>query len=187
MVADRKPGRGSDQFPLRFPDGMREEIKRLADEDGVSMNSKIIELLNFAIENSGLDIDALLRGTSDLRAAFGRQQMLMDKQQELAASVLWHVLSYADNIPVDLLIWADNLLRLIEAGPSSNSKLDEVSLSDALESKADLIRRIGEIKKRQKAFSERTVSRILQDRGEKIEDIRRAFNSNTSKNNEPEN
>lgn len=38
--------RGSDQFPVRFPDGLREKIKREAEENGRSMNSEIIARLS---------------------------------------------------------------------------------------------------------------------------------------------
>lgn len=40
-----KPGRGSDQFPLRLPPGMRDQIKRAAEESGRSMNSEILDVL----------------------------------------------------------------------------------------------------------------------------------------------
>jgi hypothetical protein len=34
--------RGSDQFPIRLPDGVRDEIKRAAKASGRSMNSEIV-------------------------------------------------------------------------------------------------------------------------------------------------
>ncbi len=40
-----KPGRGSDQFPLRLPDGMRERIKMQAKYHGRSMNEEIVRIL----------------------------------------------------------------------------------------------------------------------------------------------
>jgi len=40
-----KPGRGADQFPLRLPPGMRDQIKRAAEQAGRSMNSEILEIL----------------------------------------------------------------------------------------------------------------------------------------------
>lgn len=40
-----KAGRGSDQFPLRLPPGMRDAIKRAAEDSGRSMNSEILEVL----------------------------------------------------------------------------------------------------------------------------------------------
>lgn len=60
-MAQDTPSRKLDQYIIRFPDGMRDEIKRLAAEDGRSMNAQIIEMLNFAIENSGLDIDEIMQ------------------------------------------------------------------------------------------------------------------------------
>ncbi|MGR9311370.1 Arc family DNA-binding protein [Rhizobium leguminosarum] len=65
------PSTRQDQFNLRLPDGMRDEIQRLASEDGRSMNAQIIELLNFAIKNSGLDIDEIT-------------QMLVAQRKEMA-------------------------------------------------------------------------------------------------------
>lgn len=44
------PSRGSDQFNLRFPDGMRDKIRALADESGRSMNSQIIYMLQWAMD-----------------------------------------------------------------------------------------------------------------------------------------
>ena len=38
-------GRGSDQFSLRFPDGMRDELKEAAKANGRSMNAEIIARL----------------------------------------------------------------------------------------------------------------------------------------------
>lgn len=40
-----KPGRGSDQFPLRLPPGMRDQIKLASKESGRSMNQEIVEAL----------------------------------------------------------------------------------------------------------------------------------------------
>jgi len=57
-----------DKFMLRLPDGMRKELKRLAAEDGRSMNAQIIELLNFALQNSGLDIDEIMKMLAAQRA-----------------------------------------------------------------------------------------------------------------------
>lgn len=38
--------RGSDQFPVRLPDGMRAKIKTLAANNGRSMNSEIVYALS---------------------------------------------------------------------------------------------------------------------------------------------
>lgn len=39
-------GRASHQFALRFPDGMRDKLKQMADGNGRSMNSEIIIALS---------------------------------------------------------------------------------------------------------------------------------------------
>ena len=41
-----RPGRGSDKFPLRFPDGLRDRIKASAAENQRTMNAEIIHRLN---------------------------------------------------------------------------------------------------------------------------------------------
>lgn len=46
-----KHGRGSDQFPLRLPDGMRQRIKQAADENGRSMNAEIVMRLDESFED----------------------------------------------------------------------------------------------------------------------------------------
>lgn len=42
---DKRPGRGSEQFPLRLPDGMRDRIKVSAERNGRSMNAEILQAL----------------------------------------------------------------------------------------------------------------------------------------------
>ena len=44
-MADSRPGRSSDQFALRFPDGLRDRIKAAADANERSMNSEIVSTL----------------------------------------------------------------------------------------------------------------------------------------------
>lgn len=57
-----RAGRGSDQFPLRLPPGMRDQIKRAAEDSGRSMNSEILDVLREAFpEDPNLEelVDAL--------------------------------------------------------------------------------------------------------------------------------
>jgi hypothetical protein len=44
-------GRGSDQFVVRFPEGMRDRIAEVAQANGRSMNSEIIARLEASFEN----------------------------------------------------------------------------------------------------------------------------------------
>ncbi|MGV0879434.1 Arc family DNA-binding protein [Martelella sp. FLE1502] len=54
----RVPSRGTDQFMVRFPDGMRERIREEADKNGRSMNSEIIHRLELTFDADVADIDA---------------------------------------------------------------------------------------------------------------------------------
>lgn len=48
-MSNKRTGRGSDQYILRFPEGMRDEIKAAADRSGRSMNAEIIHRLEASI------------------------------------------------------------------------------------------------------------------------------------------
>lgn len=49
-MAPRVPSRGSDQFNLRFPDGMRESLKEEAAKNGRSLNAEIIHRLETTLK-----------------------------------------------------------------------------------------------------------------------------------------
>lgn len=55
-----KTPRGSDQFPLRLPDGMRDRIKSAADENGRSMNAEIVAALEKAFPTADAEFEAAL-------------------------------------------------------------------------------------------------------------------------------
>lgn len=42
-------GRGSDQFVVRFPNGMREAIREAAEKNGRSMNAEIVQRLHASL------------------------------------------------------------------------------------------------------------------------------------------
>ncbi|WP_312418951.1 Arc family DNA-binding protein [Shinella sp.] len=55
MMQTKKAGRGSDQFPLRLPDGMRDAIKAAAEISGRSMNVEIVSRLEASFSNAELE------------------------------------------------------------------------------------------------------------------------------------
>lgn len=57
-MASTKPGRDSDQFALRLPDGMRDKIKASAEENGRSMNAEIVFALERYFAFQGIDISS---------------------------------------------------------------------------------------------------------------------------------
>ena len=65
-MTDQKPGRGSEQFPLRMPDGMRDALKVAADRNGRSMNAELV---------------------ARLQASFGEEEKLWDEINRIAETV----------------------------------------------------------------------------------------------------
>ncbi|CUX23932.1 MULTISPECIES: Arc family DNA-binding protein [Agrobacterium] len=61
------PSRGSDQFNLRLPDGMRDRIALEADKAGRSMNAEIIARLSFTLDSNLSDRETLNRTIDDQR------------------------------------------------------------------------------------------------------------------------
>jgi len=60
-MAKRVASRGSEQFMLRLPDGMRDRIRAEADANGRSMNAEIVERLeqSFRSERSPSSLDVI--------------------------------------------------------------------------------------------------------------------------------
>lgn len=55
-MAKDTPGRGSDQFPLRFPDGMRDQLKKAAKENNRSLNAEIIARLENTLSDKNVTL-----------------------------------------------------------------------------------------------------------------------------------
>lgn len=73
-----------DKFVVRLPDGMRDQIAKRADENGRSMNSEIVQILQDALEDKSLDIDKIdskNANPEDLASELARQ--LEEKQKEV--------------------------------------------------------------------------------------------------------
>jgi len=128
------PSRKLDQYIIRFPDGMRDEIKRLAAEDGRSMNAQIIELLNFALKNSGLDIDEILQMVaaqrkemadlrkqmeegspigdgSNMRQKLEELRQALKQKDGLLMAVCLQIFMNRDALPAESVVLADALLN----------------------------------------------------------------------------
>lgn len=78
-----KAGRGADQFPLRLPEGLRDRIKRHAEENGRSMNSEIISLLETALWEA--DMSRMQAGLEPLREIKDRDWEIINSARSQAA------------------------------------------------------------------------------------------------------
>jgi len=74
----RPTGRDSDKFMLRLPDGMRERIKRVADQNKRSMNSEIVEALDraFPEEPSIDEVAEDIKASIKIVRTFGGKTLL---------------------------------------------------------------------------------------------------------------
>ncbi|WP_109614647.1 Arc family DNA-binding protein [Pseudaminobacter salicylatoxidans] len=119
-----KPGRGADQFPLRLPPGMRDQIKRAAEDSGRSMNSEILDVLREAFpEEPSLDelTDALDYATALLRDLQANSQsgdvtrsskfLTVLGRVEATNDELWKSIS-KERIPAAVLLRPDVVERL---------------------------------------------------------------------------
>jgi Arc-like DNA binding dprotein len=61
----RPAGRGSDQFVIRFPEGMRDRVANLAAANGRSMNAELIDRLEKSMSYND-SIQELEKSISDL-------------------------------------------------------------------------------------------------------------------------
>ncbi|MBG6148462.1 plasmid stability protein [Labrenzia sp. EL_142] len=123
MSSKQKPGRGSEQFVVRLPDGMRDRIKAAAARNQVSMNELVVEILNrhFPAPWSLSDrIDELLDIVYSLKEGVD-----VDAVQHLTAKILETLREVADKkIPIDD---KESLLAIQELlGDLEGSILDEV-------------------------------------------------------------
>jgi hypothetical protein len=69
----RPVGRGSDQFVIRFPDGMRDRLAKLAAANGRSMNAELIIRLENSISVSG-ELKELEDALNELMLKVGDQE-----------------------------------------------------------------------------------------------------------------
>ena len=80
-TVSKKTGRGSEQFQLRLPDGMRKQLEEVAERNGRSMNAEVVTALAMYFANErqsaavraqlyapGLEIggSAAIKGLEDL-------------------------------------------------------------------------------------------------------------------------
>lgn len=79
------PSQMQDKFNLRFPDGMRDAIAERAKQNGRSMNSEIIQILQDALSEEGISdntmLDVTITNVADTRKAL---KPIIDQLKKLA-------------------------------------------------------------------------------------------------------
>jgi hypothetical protein len=72
-MSETRPGRGSIQFALRLPDGMREQIRFHAELLGRSMNAQIISMLQDWLNGDRRMVDGLEAANTILRRRISQE------------------------------------------------------------------------------------------------------------------
>jgi len=95
-----RPGRGSDKFPLRFPDGLRDRIKAAAAENGRTMNAEIIDRLERA---DNMDLAMQIIGDGNAERERFKAELRAAEQDREAETKYWSALnqSYIAQIEKD--------------------------------------------------------------------------------------
>jgi len=68
-IISKRVGQGSEQFQLRLPDGMRDDVAAVAARNGRSMNAEILHALAMHLAAEGVAVDQVLK--SRLRITLG--------------------------------------------------------------------------------------------------------------------
>jgi len=72
------PSRGVDQFVVRFPDGLREQVREIAERNGRSMNAEIIARLEESIQAQPVAGDV-----TELKQALAHSERVIELQGEM--------------------------------------------------------------------------------------------------------
>jgi hypothetical protein len=85
-TVSKKTGRGSEQFQLRMPDGMREQLAEVAEREGRSMNAVIVTALALYFAQEGMSLSDRVK--NDLRDMQKAIERLIEEVAELRQSKL---------------------------------------------------------------------------------------------------
>jgi len=84
MARGDYPSAKQDQFVLRLPDGMREQIKEKAEANSRSMNAEIVAAIEAALEQPDLSTTQLREMLDEEREAYTRLEKLYDSAFDVA-------------------------------------------------------------------------------------------------------
>jgi len=83
MARGDYPSAKQDQFVLRLPDGMREQIKEKAEANSRSMNAEIVAAIEAALEQPDLSAAQLRQMLDDERDMVTKVEEMLEKQFDL--------------------------------------------------------------------------------------------------------
>lgn len=133
------------QYKLMIPAGLKEQLEEAAHGNRRSLSAEIIERLTFSVEHpqehweklshavqtldneldqAAAKYDALARHAEVMNAVSAQE---FDYQLRL----MYHVLNYVDDIPIDLAVWAFDMIATIERSEFMSYFYKNPELSEA--------------------------------------------------------
>lgn len=103
-IMSEKPIQPQDKYVLRMPDGLRDRIKRVAEENGRSMNAEMIARLEESLEQDDLgkiskeDVEHALAVARGAEANERLLTSLMTASERLEALTRKHLLQHAGSL-----------------------------------------------------------------------------------------
>jgi len=130
MARPSYPSDDVEKLLLRFPQGMRDQIKAAADTNGRSMNAEIITRLQAGLDQSPVDsvpgssvelrhLDAFLQKMEERSGRRASETLenyrtIVAKQDALLQAICYRVLQFKDAAPPDAFLLAEKLLASSE-------------------------------------------------------------------------
>ncbi len=150
LMTERSP-QDQDKYVVRFPDGMRDRLKEEAANSGRSLNAEIVNRISFTLENHPetiLDLMTQIDGVeneitvmegdlrsqaleiAELKRQNGKLLEIIETNSEFQNRLMYRVLSYLDEIPRDLAIWAYDMIQLSDPRPAAGRLLQDSDVSE---------------------------------------------------------
>ncbi|MCW0983066.1 hypothetical protein OK142_19765 [Agrobacterium sp. BT-220-3] len=133
------------QYKLMVPADLKEQLEEAAHGNRRSLSAEIIERLTFSVEHPPEHWEKLSRAVQTLESeldqaaakydALARHAEVMnavsDQEFDYQLRLMYHVLNYVDDIPIDLAVWAFDMIATIERSEFMSYFYKNPELSEA--------------------------------------------------------
>lgn len=138
-------GRRSPKAMVRFPDGMRDQIKERARTAGRSMNAEIVQILSAALNSNHQAEEALMPSAKEengqivIRPPVGMREQIKaaaetngrSMNSEIVLALQAHLAGIGQSTPDHRMMLAGQVLSGILSGPNAPNVLDRLSDANA--------------------------------------------------------
>lgn len=144
------------RYTIRVPQHLYAALDEAASASNRSINAEIVERLAFAVEHPPEHWEKLSRAVQALDSeldqaaakydALARHAEVMnavsDQEFDYQLRLMYHVLNYVDDIPIDLAVWAFDMIATIERSEFmsyfyKNPELSEAEIREMIKAKRE--------------------------------------------------